>query len=78
MYETKIVLTNDGNSSSANSHNPNDTDDHHRDTEMVDVEPKEDKIESKIYHVLIFIESLRSVKEQDSGREYFFTYEVNS
>lgn len=44
---------------------------------MIDVEIKENKVESKVYHALIFIESLRNVKEQERGIEYFFSYEVN-
>lgn len=41
---------------------------------MVDVEMKESKITSKLYHVLLFIESLRNVKD-GGNRDYFITYE---
>lgn len=74
-YDNKIAASSDKNLSSRNN-DSNDIDDHHRDTEMIDVEMKRNKVESKIYHVLIFIESLRNVKEH--GREYFLTYEVIS
>lgn len=74
-YENKSTAPSDKNLISRNTNDSNDVDDHHRDTEMIDVEMKKNRVESKIYHVLIFIESLRNVKEHEKGREYFFTYE---
>lgn len=44
-----------------------------RDTEMLDMENKKDQMKSKIYHALIYIESLRNVHEE--GMQYFITYE---
>lgn len=71
-HDNKNVQTNE--SRIKNNEKLNHIDDH-RDTEMVDVEMmKESKSTSKLYHVLLFIESLRNTKD-GGNRDYFITYE---
>lgn len=72
-HDNKNVQTNE--SRLRNSEKSSNFDGHnHKDTEMVDVEMKESRNSSKLYHVLLFIESLRNVKD-DGNRDYFITYE---
>jgi len=49
----------------------------HRDTEMVDVEKdiKDSNRKAKVYQGLLFIEELKSTKDQKSSSEYFITYD---
>lgn len=70
-FENKTVQTND--ERPRNNPKSNENDDQRGDVEMVDMEVKNSRTKSKIFHVLIFIEGLRNVK--DCGREYFITYE---
>lgn len=49
----------------------------HRDTEMVDVEKdiKDSNRKATVYQGLLFIEELKSTKDQKSSSEYFITYD---
>ena len=71
-YENKIVQT-DKPSTSSRQQNTNAIE-HERDTEMIDVEKVNSQLKSKVYSGLLFIESLRNIKDP-SASEYFITYE---
>lgn len=73
-HENKNVQTNETRMRNVEKSSSDMEDQNHRDTEMIDVELKDNRTSSKVYHVAIFIESLKNMK--DTGqKEYFITYE---
>ncbi|KAG5681101.1 hypothetical protein PVAND_010566 [Polypedilum vanderplanki] len=74
QYDNKNMQTDPVESTSKMSQKESTSFNDHRDTEMIDVEIKENRKKSKIYHGLLFIESLKSIKDHHAS-EYFITYE---
>ncbi|CAG9806149.1 unnamed protein product [Chironomus riparius] len=70
----KSMQTDENEMRSKGSRKENRTDDN-RDTEMVDVEAKDSIRKAKVYQGILFIEGLKSSKDQKISSEYFITYD---
>ena len=70
----KSMQTDENEMRTKGSRKENSTDDH-RDTEMIDVEIKNSSRKARVYQGILFIEGLKSSKDQQSSSEYFITYD---